>query len=210
MFRLKKKHVVWGIIVLALFMLFPLFVNYLVMSWSAINVHGDTNAWLGFISSYYGSLFSGLVGGLFTFAAIYLGFYKNESDKFLESYDAKEFVLKENIELLSREFINIINLAPNTALKLKYYYARIELLNDIYENTKFVVGSDSAWQIKLFVSTYSTLKNKSDSEGNVYHNHDIDELCNMLRECISAIYLRLDEKRKALKEQKNIYKKQNK
>ncbi|MBG9735785.1 hypothetical protein [Paenibacillus alvei] len=203
----RKKYIILGIIILAILLLFPLFINYLIMSWSAWGVNGKTEAWLGFISSYYGSLFSGIIGGIFTFAAVYIGFYKNDKDKFLDTYDKKEFLLKENLDLLGREFIGGLKLFPNDLNKLNYYYEKIDLLNEIYENIKETVGADVAKELKVFVMSYSALKYKMNSSRRIDESkYNILDLCEHQEGCVIGIYSRLDKRRTVLKEKYETYK----
>lgn len=210
MFNLKKGYIIVGIIFLLFFLVFPVIINYAVMSWPAKYVNGSEDAWLGFISSYYGSLFSGIIGGVFTYGAVYLGFYKNDKDKFLDTYDVKVFVLKENLELLGREFLNQLAILPNTSSKLKYYYERIDLLNEIYNNVKFVVGVQSARSIDVFVKSYSGLKYKVNSDGEVINEQNIEELCEHQMLIIQAIFRDLEKKLEKLNEKYNRYTKSSK
>lgn len=206
MSNFKKMCLITGSVVLIAILLgFPILINYFIMNWQVDGVVGSKTAWLGFISSYYGSLFSGFIGGAFTFGAVYLGFYKNDKDKFLDTYDAKAFALKENLDILAREFIGQLILFPDSTQKLKYYYDHIDLLNEMYKNIKFVIGANSARSIEIFVMSYSSLKNNLKSDGNFREGQDVEELCQKQADIIAAFYTNLDMKKVKLEEKYKKY-----
>lgn len=89
--------------------IFPVIINYFLMSWSLSSVYQGSSPWLGFISGYYGAIFGGIISGLFTFLGVWLTLKGQKRDNFIDSFPIKVKAIDDIIEGLK----NIVERGEN-------------------------------------------------------------------------------------------------